>query len=1017
MSGDRPGPHGPASVPPAVARPAPRWLADPARRPRPGAAGPDMRALQLSSKIRLMVLVATMALVVTASDGLTIWQLYRAALTQQRLRLVELAQNQARVIEAVTAAHGDVPPREAFQAALAPIADAHERYSGLGDTGEFTLAYRDGDLARFLLSHRHADLDRPEPVPLDSHLAAPMRQALAGASGTIVGLDYRGEVVLAAYEPVALSGLTVGVVAKIDLAEIRAPFWKAGATSALFGLGIVCFGALLFWYFGAPMLKREATERRFRERLLESAPDAIVICDLDGTIVLVNEQAETLFGYRRAELLGREVEMLIPKPRRDAHRRFRADFGAIDALRPMGEGRDLVGLTKDGRELPVAVNLSSIETDAGRVVAAAVRDISESKAALAAIADSKLDLEAKVAELQDLRSRLEQQATHAVEVADELSTAKALLSDAVESISEGFSLWGADERLIMCNERYRRMYPGLGDLLLPGLSFETFLSTAYGRGAIHSSERDREAAIIQQLRRHRSPVSVSELQLGDGRWVRVSKRKTKAGHVVGILTDVSERKESEATIKRMALEDSLTHLPNRKLFQERLEEALATADRTGRIVGLMLLDLDHFKKVNDTFGHPVGDEFLKQVSHRLFNCLRVTDTLARLGGDEFAVIATHAKSVDDIVVLARRLVEAMAKPFTLESHVIYSSTSIGITVYPQDDGDTQQLMRNADLALYRTKEEGRGDYRLYGEEMDAELKARRELELDLRAALERDELHVVYQPLYDVGSGEIFGAEALLRWTHPRRGNVSPVEFIPLAEATRLIVPISNWLLEAVCGQIRYWRDRGLPPCRISINVSAVQFRQDDLVHQLTEVLDRHELDPHLLELEITESLAMEAGEETQAILERLKRLGVNLAIDDFGTGYSSLSRLKSFPVDRLKIDRSFVRDITTDRNDAAISTAVIRLAHSLDVKVIAEGVETAEHLIFLAEQGCDQVQGYFLSPPLAPEAFEEHLRSYDPAAMAPWRSVSVRSAACAPLAPGSESGNSLRNDDGKAVA
>ena len=445
------------------------------------------------------------------------------------------------------------------------------------------------------------------------------------------------------------------------------------------------------------------------------------------------------------------------------------------------------------------------------------------------------------------------------------------------------------------------------------------------------------------------------------------------------LTD-AERKQTDAVIERMALEDTLTGLPNRAQFQNKLREAIANSNRTGRLTGLMLLDLDQFKHINDTLGHPAGDALLKEVAARISGILRETDTIARLGGDEFAIIATNAETPAGIAELGERILDAFEEPFTIDGKPVHAHTSIGATIYPHDPGDPDQLFRNADLALYRAKEEGGGICRLFDERIHAEVRARSQLEQNLRLALDRDELHVVYQAQVAIDSGEIVGAEALLRWTHPERGAIPPAEFIPIAESTRLIVPISEWLLRTVSIQVDRWRAQGLPPLRVSINVSPVHFGQDNLVEQLVRILTESGLDTNWLELEITEGIAMEAREEIEDTFQRLKSLGIKLAIDDFGTGYSSLNRLKRFPIDRLKIDQSFVRDITTDWNDAAISAAVIRLGHSLNIEVVAEGVETVEQLEFLARQGCDQVQGYLIGRPLSAADFEAFLETYDPA-------------------------------------
>ena len=442
----------------------------------------------------------------------------------------------------------------------------------------------------------------------------------------------------------------------------------------------------------------------------------------------------------------------------------------------------------------------------------------------------------------------------------------------------------------------------------------------------------------------------------------------------------AERKQTDAMIERMALEDPLTGLPNRAQFQKKLREAVANSNRTGRLTGLMLLDLDQFKHVNDTLGHPAGDALLREVAVRISGILRETDTIARLGGDEFAIIATNAKTPAGVVELGQRILDAFDEAFLIDGKPVHSSTSIGATIYPHDWGNPDQLFRSADLALYHAKEEGSGILRLFDKRIHAEIQARNQMEQDLRLALEHDELHVVYQAQIAIDSGEIVGAEALLRWTHPERGAISPAEFIPVAESTGLIIPISEWLLRTVSIQVDRWRAEGLPALRVSINVSPVHFRHDNLVEKLIRILTESGLDTSWLELEITEGIAMEAREETEEIFQRLKTLGIKLAIDDFGTGYSSLNRLKNFPIDRLKIDQSFVRDITTDWNDAAISAAVIRLGHSLNIEVIAEGVETAEQLEFLARQGCDQVQGYLFSRPVPAEDFKAYVEGHDPA-------------------------------------
>jgi len=442
-----------------------------------------------------------------------------------------------------------------------------------------------------------------------------------------------------------------------------------------------------------------------------------------------------------------------------------------------------------------------------------------------------------------------------------------------------------------------------------------------------------------------------------------------------VALDVSERRKAEETIRRMAMEDALTGLANRAEFQRMLRQSLAQAKRQDSLLGVMLIDLDNFKDVNDTLGHPAGDALLKVLAKRLTNCVRESDMVARLGGDEFAVVAADPKTVRGITVLAQRIIEELSQPIEIEGKLLHSGASIGITVFPYDDGDVDHLVRNADLALYRAKSEGRNRYQLFDYAMHEEVLARRSIEGDLRQALDRDQLRVLYQPQMDLRTGRVVGAEALLRWHHPERGIVSPGEFIPIAEACGLIVPMSEWLLRKVCQDCKAWSDQGLGHITVAMNVSPIHFRQDSLTREVSGALEETGLPADLLELEITESMVMEDGEDALATLNELKGIGVGLAIDDFGTGYSSLNHLKQFPVDRLKIDRSFVRDVVTDWDDAAISSAVINLGHNLNLKIVAEGVESEPQLSFLLSQGCDEAQGFYFSKPIPEPELREFIR------------------------------------------
>ncbi|MHB1292355.1 MAG: putative bifunctional diguanylate cyclase/phosphodiesterase [Sulfuricella sp.] len=426
--------------------------------------------------------------------------------------------------------------------------------------------------------------------------------------------------------------------------------------------------------------------------------------------------------------------------------------------------------------------------------------------------------------------------------------------------------------------------------------------------------------------------------------------------------------QKDSHIERIAHYDPVTNLPNRLLLCDRLKQAMVHAQRDDKLVAVMAMDLDRFKIINDTFGHPVGDRLLHAVAERLANHVREGDTVARMGGDEFTFVLTDLDDSHHAGDVARKILRSLADaPFTLEDKEIFISSSMGISVYPWDGHDTTTLVKNADAALYHAKGEGRNNFQYYAREMNASAMQRLTLENALRRALEREEFLLYYQPQVDLASGRIIGMESLLRWQHPERGLVAPGEFIPLLEETGLIVPVGEWVLHTACRQGCAWQQLGFPPMRIAVNLSALQFRQPDLVGMVARILAETGLDPgsQELEFELTESLLMKNVEETSATLHRLHEMGVKLSIDDFGTGYSSLSYLKRFPLNSLKIDQSFVRDLSSNPDDAAIVSAIIALGHGLKLSVIAEGVETAGQLAYLREMKCDEMQGFLFSRPV----------------------------------------------------
>ena len=442
-------------------------------------------------------------------------------------------------------------------------------------------------------------------------------------------------------------------------------------------------------------------------------------------------------------------------------------------------------------------------------------------------------------------------------------------------------------------------------------------------------------------------------------------------HYIGSFFDISDRKQAEERIHFMAHHDALTKLPNRTLLDDRLRQAIAKSRRSHEHTAVLFLDLDRFKLINDTLGHDVGDRLLERVAQALQGLLRETETVARLGGDEFIIVIPELTVIDRAAVVARKVIELVSQPHDIEGRVLHVTTSVGISIYPEDGTDPATLLRNADLAMYHAKESGRNNFQFFESAMNQVIQERVTVERDLRAGLERGEFLLHYQPQVDCRSGAIIGMEALIRWQHPERGLVTPYHFIGIAEETGLIVPIGEWVLGEACRQARRWHEAGQPDLRISVNLSARQFQQPDLHTRIGAVIRDTGIDPARLELELTESMLMVDPVAATEVLRQLAGLGIKMALDDFGTGYSSLAYLKRFPVTRLKIDQSFVRDLSIDANDAAIVSAVVAMATSLKLEVIAEGVETIEQLRYLEAHGCHAIQGYYFSRPKPAADFE----------------------------------------------
>jgi len=540
--------------------------------------------------------------------------------------------------------------------------------------------------------------------------------------------------------------------------------------------------------------------------------------------------------------------------------------------------------------------------------------------------------------------------------------------------------WDLVTNAIWWNEGYRTLFGYLPQ--------ETKPTAESWSDHIHPDERERVLWGIHAVIDTDGQAWSDEyrFQRRDGSWADIYDRgfvvrdaSGRAVRMIGAMMDISERKRAEEQLARLAQFDALTGLPNRNLFRDRLGQAIARAHREGWVTAVAFVDLDRFKEINDTLGHGAGDAVLREVGERLRACLREGDTVARLGGDEFTVVLEDVGSLEEAAAVARKMLAAFEAPVALEGKDLFVSGSIGLAAYPEHGSGAEALLQHADTAMYHAKGEGRNALKVYAPTMGAEATERRSVEDGLRLALAREEFVLHYQPIVELAGGTITGVEALLRWQHPEWGLVAPGRFIQVAEQSGLIVPIGSWVLRRACQQAAAWRDAGLPPLGVSVNLSARQFRKAGLAEEVAVALEEAGLDPACLKLEITESLLMDNPEASSALLERLKAMGIRLALDDFGTGYSSLSYLKHFPLDVLKIDQSFVRDLATDPEDAIIVRAMIGLAHSLQLTLTAEGVETAEQLVFLRAHGCERAQGYFFSRPVPAAEIGDLLRRGEP--------------------------------------
>lgn len=668
----------------------------------------------------------------------------------------------------------------------------------------------------------------------------------------------------------------------------------------------------------------------FNRTLFETSVIGLALCDMDGRLVDVNPAFADILGLSVEEALDRSCWEITPRKYFIEEEKVLQDIKEAGRYGPFEKEY----IHRDGHLVPVRLSGRVIERGDACYIWSVVEDLSEKRQADHALRQAAIVFNSSI---------------EAIVLADERKSIT-MVNDAFEEIT-GFGAGEACEMgLLDLLDEYS--YAGKADAITREIEAESSW-----RGDIYIRRKD--GAVFPA-------------------WCTLTAVMDERGQITNFITmftDITEKQQAQERIRFLAHHDALTELPNRVLFSERLEHAMSLARRGGCKLALLFIDLDDFKNVNDSLGHQVGDVLMRLVADRLKNHVRDSDTVARLGGDEFIIIMENAHSEAEIIAVAQKLHKSFEHPFVLGEHHIYVTMSIGISLFPDHGNDVKSLLKNADAAMFNAKQKGRNNYQFYTEALTNSAFERLLLASNLRRALERQEFDLHYQPQYDLETGEMTGAEALLRWAHPEMGMISPMRFIPIAEETGIIVQIGEWVLGRACHQLKEWRDAGFGLTRMAINISSLQLARGNLVDQLKSHIARYDLDPGLLELEITESALMTDVEHAMKLLNAIRDLGCAIAIDDFGTGYSSLSYLKTLPIHKLKIDRSFVRDVTYDVNDAAIVRAIIAMGNALNMEIVAEGIEENAQQQYLLQHGCRGGQGYLYGKPMNVEDLMEFMR------------------------------------------
>lgn len=661
-------------------------------------------------------------------------------------------------------------------------------------------------------------------------------------------------------------------------------------------------------------------------QILEQTYDSIITTSLDGTILTWNHGSEELFGYSANEMITQHITILSKSKNENNFKTL------LQVLYKQGRIKhETQILTKSQKLLDISLSLSLLKDKNGEVIGIVgyAHDISKSKEAERKLAEKTYNFE------------------QYLDVIDKIGIGLFVVDDdfRVRYMNKSLIKWFGNQTGKMC-------YSSIAKLDNPCPYCKLHEVIAENKKVVYNPETPDGQSF---------EIVATSIKNSDG---TVSKME--------VIRNVTEQKKAQENLDYLSHHDTLTKLPNRVLFQDRLTQAMEKAKRDSLKVGLLFIDLDHFKEINDSLGHNIGDEVLKIVTQRLTKVINDGDTLSRLGGDEFSIVLKNLKHIQDASFVAKQILDILTQEIIIQEHKLYMTSSIGISVYPDDSEDMQNLLKYADSAMFKAKDEGRNNFQFYTSEMTELAFERVVMEASLREALVKEEFVVYYQPQVDAKANKLVGMEALVRWKHPTMGLVSPARFIPLAETTGLIVELDDFVMKTAMAQLALWYKQGYKPGKLALNLAVKQLQQNNFIEKFEKFRKESGCDAKNLELEVTESQIMNNPREAIVILQKIRNLGIELAVDDFGTGYSSLAYLKRLPINKLKIDQAFVRNLPNDEEDSAIARAVIALANSLSLKIIAEGVETKEQKEFIVENGCDNIQGYFYSKPIPAKEFEE---------------------------------------------